>query len=39
MGVLSPSDIARTLQLADLAAFDPYPAAGQGADVRAPLAR
>ncbi len=39
VGVLSPSDIARTLQLADLAAFDPYPAAGQGADVRAPLAR
>lgn len=37
VGVLSPSDIARTVQLADLAAFDRYPGAGGGADVsRAP---
>ena len=33
VGVVSPSDIARTLQLADLAAFDRYPSAGGGADV------
>jgi Zn-dependent protease/predicted transcriptional regulator len=33
VGVVSPSDIARTLQLIDLAAFDPYPAGGAGADV------
>lgn len=33
VGVLSPSDIARTLRLADLAAFDRYPGAGDGADV------
>jgi Zn-dependent protease/predicted transcriptional regulator len=32
VGVLSPSDIARTVELADLAAFEPYPATG-GADV------
>ncbi len=37
VGVVSPSDIARTLQLVDLAAFGPYPAAGGGADLaRAP---
>ncbi|MDP9496924.1 MAG: site-2 protease family protein [Actinomycetota bacterium] len=40
VGVLSPSDIARTLQLADLAAFEPYPASSGGADVsRTPAAR
>ena len=33
VGVVSPSDVARTLQLADLAAFDRYPSAGGGADV------
>jgi Zn-dependent protease/predicted transcriptional regulator len=33
VGVVSPSDIARTLQLGDLAAFDRYPSAGGGADV------
>jgi Zn-dependent protease/CBS domain-containing protein len=33
VGVVSPTDIARTLQLADLAAFDRYPGAGGGADV------
>ena len=33
VGVLSPSDVARTLQLSDLAAFEPYPGAGAGADV------
>ena len=33
VGVLSPSDIARTLQLSDLAAFDPYPTSGAGADL------
>ena len=32
-GVVSPTDVARTLQLADLAAFDRYPSAGGGADV------
>ncbi len=37
VGVVSPSDVARTLQLADLAAYDRYPSAGGGADVaRAP---
>jgi CBS-domain-containing membrane protein len=33
VGVVSPSDISRTLQLVDLAVFDPYPAGGAGADV------
>lgn len=33
VGVVSPTDVARTLQLADLAAFDRYPSAGGGADV------
>ena len=33
VGVLSPTDVARTLQLSDLAAFDPYPTGGSGADV------
>ena len=33
VGVVSPSDVARTLQLGDLAAFDRYPSAGGGADV------
>ncbi len=33
VGVVSPSDVARTVQLADLAAFDRYPSAGGGADV------
>ena len=33
VGVLSPSDVARTLQLIDLGAFDRYRAAGGGADV------
>ncbi len=33
VGVVSPSDVARTLQLSDLAAFDRYPSAGGGADV------
>ncbi len=33
VGVLSPSDVSRALQLVDLAAFDPYRAAGGGADV------
>ena len=37
VGVVSPSDVARTLRLGDLAAFDRYPSAGGGADVvRAP---
>ncbi len=39
VGVLSPSDVARTLQLADLAAFDPYPTAAGGADVVRSAAR
>lgn len=34
VGVVSPSDISRVLQLADLGAFDPYPVA-RGADVDA----
>ena len=38
VGVLSPSDIARTLQLADLAAFDPYPA-GRADVARTPVVR
>jgi Zn-dependent protease len=33
VGVVSPTDIARTLQLADVAAFDGYRAGGGGADV------
>ncbi|MGY1709753.1 site-2 protease family protein [Geodermatophilus sp. SYSU D00758] len=33
VGVVSPSDVTRLLQLADLAAFDRYPSAGGGADV------
>ena len=33
VGVVSPSDVARTLQLGDLAAYDRYPSAGGGADV------
>ena len=32
VGVLSASDVARTLQLADLRSFDPYPAPS-GADL------
>lgn len=36
VGVVSPTDIARTLQLADLTAFDRYRAAGGGADVAGP---
>lgn len=39
LGVVSPSDVARTLQLVDLGAFDSYPTATGGADVsRAPTA-
>ncbi len=33
VGVLSPSDVARMLQLGDLTGFDPYPTAGGGADL------
>ena len=33
VGVLSPTDVARTLQLTDLAAFDTYPVSGGGADL------
>ena len=31
VGVLSPSDVSRTLQLHDLGGFEPYPPAAQGA--------
>ena len=33
VGVLSPTDVARTLQLTDLAAVEPYPVSGGGADL------
>jgi Zn-dependent protease/CBS domain-containing protein len=40
VGVLSPSDVSRTLQLHDLGALDPYPGSGRGAAaVRDPTTR